>query len=264
MLKHHYWLRFLPYGITIIGLGIGAFYDYPIDHFLYDPNNLLGLFFERLILLPIVLILPITFYMLYRLHKQLWQLAAYGIACIYVVMDVAHYWLPLSTNFLWLLFVGVLVMVVLYRMLHHVPLSFWKRHARFLLFTTIVFLFSIVTTFVLKQFWGRVRYREMLDDISLFTPWYQANGWNSHQSFPSGHTSAMSVILCTLQIHKDQHRYQKASVLHCTLVFALIFLMMFTRMLVGAHFLSDVTMGFTITYTYYLLWRARFYREDFI
>lgn len=264
MLEKRMWLRILPYSITCIGLFIGAFYDYPIDQFLYDPNNLLGIFFERFVLVPIVMVLPISFFAFYRLHKQMWQLAAYVLSCTYVVMDIAHHWISLSTYFLWLLPVCVLFMIVLYLCLASVSLTFWKKHERFLTFTTVVFLFSILTTFVMKQFWGRVRFREMLDDVRQFTPWYQANGWNSHQSFPSGHTTAMSVILCTLQIHKDQNRYQKASVLHGCIVFLLIFLMMFCRMLVGAHFLSDVTMGLTITYTYYILWRARFYREDFI
>lgn len=263
MLQRH-WIRYIPYGIAAILLLIGSMFDLTINTILYDPHNLMGLFFERFVLFPIVMILPITCFAYYTLHRQRVALLCYMLCCGYVVLDMVHFWFPLSSVLLPSLCVALLFMLVLFLLLRLVPISFWRSHERFLLFTSLTFVSAIIITFVLKQCWGRVRFREMVPDTSLFTSWYLPQGINGHQSFPSGHTTAITVLLCTLEYHKAKGIRRQAGIVHYILVYSIILAMMVSRMIMGAHFLSDVTMGFCITYTCYLLYRIRFFREDFL
>lgn len=257
-------LRYIPYIVAGILFMIAALFDLEINTYLYAPQSVFGMFFERFILIPIIMVLPITCFAYYTLHQRRIVLLLYAGCCSYVILDLVHFWMPLSQVFIESLCASLLFMIVLFILLRQVPYSFWKQHERFLLFTSLVFVSAILTTFVWKQFWGRVRFREMYPDLSLFTPWYIPRGVTGHQSFPSGHTTAMSVLLCSLEYYKARGIKKRASVLQYLLVLLMILLMMLSRMIVGAHFLSDVTMGFTITYTYYLLYRKRFFREDFL
>lgn len=258
------WLRYIPYVVACILLLIASFFDLEINTYLYDPQNRVALFFERCILLPIIMILPITCFAYYRLHQRSSVLILYAGCCIYVVLDVLQYWMPLSKVLFPSLIASILCMSVLFLLLRQVPIHVWKTHERFLLYTSLVFVSAILTTFVCKQCWGRVRFREMYPDLSLFTKWYLPQGINGHYSFPSGHTCAISTLLCTLEYYKAKGIKKAAGGFHYLAVFLLILMMMASRMILGAHFLSDVTIGFTLTYTYYLLYRVRFFREDFL
>lgn len=258
------WLRYIPYGIAVLSLAVASLYDMPINRWLYDPQNLFGIFFERFILFPIIMVLPITCFAYYRLHNQRIALVGYALCCCYVVLDLMHFWMPLSQALLGGLAASLLFILLLSAVLRKVPIDFWKSHERFLLFMSLTFVTAILVTFGLKQCWGRVRFREMYPDISQFTSWYLPQGINGHHSFPSGHTTAISVLLCTLEYEKARGIKKQAGFGRYIGVYAIILLMMLSRMIMGAHFLSDVTMGFTITYTVYLLYRLRFFREDFL
>lgn len=258
------WLRYIPYGIAAFSLAVASFYDVPINLRLYDPQNLFGIFFERFALFPIIMVLPITCFAYYRLHKQRMALVCYGLCSCYVVLDLLHFWMPLSQALFKGLLASMVFMFLLYVVLRKVPITFWKNHERFLLFMSLTLVTAILVTFGLKQCWGRVRFREMYPDVSQFTSWYLPQGVNGHHSFPSGHTTAISVLLCTLEYDKARGIKKQAGIVHYIGVYTIIFMMMLSRMIMGAHFLSDVTMGFTITYTVYLLYRMRFFREDFL
>lgn len=254
-------LCYLPYGFVLLGLLIATFYDYPIDAYLYQPNNLFGLFFERFILIPLALSVPLCFFAFYRLYQEKRYYVCFVIACCYVLMDLLHVWIPLSQIGWFFIPLAIGFIVVLHVLCKQVAISYWKSKERFLWFWVAVFLSSLMITFTIKQLWGRVRYREMLDQIELFTPWFQSNGWNGHRSFPSGHTTTMSVILCVQYIYKEKEPARHVSLWTRIIIAFLILAMMLSRMIMGAHFLSDVLMGFAITYTMVQIWRRRFFYE---
>lgn len=97
----------------------------------------------------------------------------------------------------------------------------------------------------MKYLWGRVRFRDLLaaGSYDAFTPWYIINGINGNKSFPSGHTggAAMS-FLAMLLPYVSQKAYK-----HRQLCFYLPFFytctVAVTRLIMGAHYLSDVAMG---------------------
>lgn len=250
----------IPYGIVLVALLIASFFDYEITAALYMPEQIFGIIFERFVLIPVAMILPITCYMLYRVHKSYGYLLAFILANSYIVFDVLHYWMNIEQNF-YVFFCGcVLWCLCVFVILQRFSLTFWMKHKRFLLFTSMVFISAFLTTTLLKQGWGRIRYREMLDDVSQFTPWWHPNGLTYHRSFPSGHVTTISVVLCWLEYHHAMHSQKQTAFIAWVIVWSLIILMMISRMMRGAHFLSDVSVGFIITYTYYLIYKQRFFR----
>lgn len=85
----------------------------------------------------------------------------------------------------------------------------------------------------------------MAGDTSLFTPWYKPNFFSGHHSFPSGHTvNASSLGLLPLFYSKNFcKRFSHAKKITYIAVIAWSVFMAFTRLLAGAHFLSDVLCG---------------------
>ncbi len=104
---------------------------------------------------------------------------------------------------------------------------------------------------IMKFLWGRVRFRDLLKagSYDAFTSWYHPNGVNGNKSFPSGHTAgaAMSYLMMLLPFVSPKWDKNKAwcfiiPLLHTGVV-------AYTRLVMGAHYLSDVIMGGIIGFT---------------
>ncbi len=111
---------------------------------------------------------------------------------------------------------------------------------------------------VFKMLWGRIRMRQLISefgDVSLFTPWYKLDPFSGYRSFPSGHTSnAVSLALLPLLFGKSIEKkfpYAKKATYIAVAVWSAF--MAFTRILVGAHFLSDVLCGAAIAFVCVIL-----------
>lgn len=154
-----------------------------------------------------------------------------------------------------LLACAALLTVVLFFLVGRIPserLDSYRKGAIAALFALILLLLSVE---VLKNIFGRVRFREMTEPFSEFTRWYIVNGPTSHKSFPSGHTANAAAVLClTLTAQKKRTRQilWAFGVLY-TLVMA------FSRIIAGAHFASDVLAGGLIGIGCVLLSRKLFH-----
>lgn len=133
---------------------------------------------------------------------------------------------------------------------------------------------SSLTVEYLKHPFGRPRFRAMnyANDFSYYTRWYVLNGqpdkeWmketfsstDACKSFPSGHTQSAAMAFCIVML-KDAFGItskKKAALLWCsaTLWTGLVAL---SRIMVGAHFFSDVLVGGTIGFISVMLAREIF------
>lgn len=115
-----------------------------------------------------------------------------------------------------------------------------------------------------KNLVQRTRFYEMLtvyDDpgFTMFTPWYQKGCGGS--SFPSGHTASggamfLSLLLCdTLDCCKNKER------LFFLLSWGYIWLLGFSRLIMGKHFLSDIAVGALLGFLFALAARELFVRR---
>lgn len=147
----------------------------------------------------------------------------------------------------------------------------------------------IIGTTVVKSIFHRPRYRlAVYGEISPFFAWWErcgnyedlmakvADKYNlslevakeEFKSFPSGHTSVCSLgMLFVIMLPFITGKELKHQIIYFYVALAYALFVAFTRMLVGAHYLSDVGMGGLITtvclYGYYevILHEPRIYQE---
>jgi len=100
----------------------------------------------------------------------------------------------------------------------------------------------------IKNLWGRMRYFGMveLNDFSGFSPWYIRQTMaesDMYKSFPSGHSMNASLIaLCSLLplLFVNLKKYHNQIILG---IIAWMFLVTSSRIIDGAHFISDISTG---------------------
>ena len=123
--------------------------------------------------------------------------------------------------------------------------------------------FFYIVVNIIKGPVGRMRYRAMnyIGDFSGYTPWYVissaketygdvalSSDW--FKSFPSGHTVSAGCCYVLLAIPDlfEKYNNKKSRVLFYIITVLYTGLVGFYRIRVGAHFMSDVTVGGTLAY----------------
>ncbi|MHA1940798.1 MAG: phosphatase PAP2 family protein [Candidatus Hodarchaeales archaeon] len=122
-------------------------------------------------------------------------------------------------------------------------------------FSRVTLILGIINSFLLVQSlklaWGRVRFRDLNPDHSNFTPWIFPRGFNGNRSFPSGHTAMGWMVLpLLLLIPNDKPKYRKIAEF-CIVSWGLF--VAFGRIVIGAHYASDVLFSTGFAITIYLL-----------
>lgn len=108
---------------------------------------------------------------------------------------------------------------------------------------------------VTKYLWGRVRFRELDAAFSQFTPWYLPQGITGFDSFPSGHAATGFMLLSLLILLNNKKQWIKSLTLIVIISWGI--LLSTSRVVIGAHFASDVLFGsFFIILTYLILRRT--------
>lgn len=248
-------IKGIPYGIITILLIVASFYDYRIN--VQMANRLAGfdIFIERFAILPLIILIIACFYLYFiRTKNYLFLLFAF-IACIYAGFDTMGYWFNGIHMYIASFGLALGLGVSIYLIVAHIPATKQQQVAYWLMYFTMVLLISMLVTTILKNIWGRVRFRDG-NGIESFTPWYLPQGYNGNRSFPSGHTTAWTSILCFLHVYPQR----KASWYTIMIIIGLLILMPLTRMSCGAHYLSDTLVGFGITYSIYL-WITSIYQK---
>lgn len=116
----------------------------------------------------------------------------------------------------------------------------------------LYFILVLVVMNTLKTMWGRMRFREMTDPAAEFTRWYQICGRgsfdNAYASFPSGHSMNSAGVILTLllpgmipALQGKKKMLRIGTYVWCIVVGA-------SRVFMGAHFASDVTVGILLSF----------------
>jgi len=112
----------------------------------------------------------------------------------------------------------------------------------------LIVLAELIAVQVLKLAWGRMRFREMHGDYSGFTSWFIpqgiSGGGDGFKSFPSGHSADGWAMLVWMLLVPFK-RVWRAGMLALAVAWGLC--TSYSRIVEGAHFASDVTMGAFIT-----------------
>lgn len=147
-----------------------------------------------------------------------------------------------------------------------IPAQNRSKALRYAAVALLYFVLVIIIMNSLKMAWGRMRFREMTDPIAEFTPWYQIvfrGGFdNIYASFPSGHSmNSAGVILLMLLEPMIPALKGKEKILH-TIVYIWCAVVGISRVFMGAHFASDVTVGILLSLTIFEALRAILYRQN--
>lgn len=124
--------------------------------------------------------------------------------------------------------------------------------------TVLAAFLTLVIIWAFKLTWGRVRFRQLDGDLTRYTPWYLPRGYNGYFSFPSGHTANATVIFSLtyyLKFLPERLSWLKPVIYAALGVW--IAAVAFSRVCVGAHYLSDVLFGMAITFVIVYFSRPR-------
>ncbi|MFM1536319.1 phosphatase PAP2 family protein [Helcococcus ovis] len=247
-------LSFLILGF--IGILIGSFYDLQINKLLYARGNLYPETLKFLGEFPMIIIMTTSSliylnYSRFKVNKLAYILMLLFFICFPIV---SAYGIPRYFNnkqillsiFIYIFYVSS--SIVLFKL---IKIEDKEKLVKFAIFTAI----SIFTIFIIfdfmKNIWGRHRFFDMYQkgDFSTFTNWWILNGKPSSdlfKSFPSGHTSAAASSLILIYIPKvfDVNRKYKKFFIIFPIAWSI--LVGVSRIFDGAHFLTDISMGYII------------------
>ncbi|TFG15932.1 MAG: phosphatase PAP2 family protein [Promethearchaeota archaeon] len=112
---------------------------------------------------------------------------------------------------------------------------------------------------LVKIFWGRVRFRDLLVGYSNFSPWFIPQGITGNASFPSGHAAMGWMFLPLLVVVRKRHWKDPIKLLTIILVFGWGIFVGLSRIVVGAHYASDVLFSTGVAAITTLLLYHRFF-----
>ena len=273
---------FIIMGILLIGFVLGSFFDLQIDQALFQKNNGFGLVMASFGVYPCYMGMSLvggallwTTYKRNDLHI-IWRIMGYGLSALAIVLSV---WLcgrelpspngyndpklaPLSYAICAVVFSGCFVGGFFVSKKRD-PKQLWP----ILIVMAFVFIMALIPAgYLIKLVIHRPRYRYAVrGELTAFYNWWQmfpeyknyissaehpvfVEGYEitkeEFKSFPSGHSGAGMVLVMVLPYLSNFFPKLKGKE---TLLFygGALFgaLMMFSRLLVGAHYLTDTCMG---------------------
>lgn len=248
--------------VCVALLGVFTFTDLAFSMALFS-KNLFGRFFEVVGELPFAFFSVFAFALLFKFRTRISKSAGivtgivFGLlAALFSVMGGFMTWNYLHENienapqFIAVIFAAALLAGA-YLLARRVPKEKSREAITFAIIVIIYFVAVIVIMNLLKTIWSRMRIREMTDPITQFTRWYiitdHAGFDNAMASFPSGHAmnAAGTILLCLLPSFL-QGLSGKVTLMKI-IAYVWMVLIGISRVIMGAHFASDVVVGIMLS-----------------
>lgn len=239
------------YILTAAALIAAVFADLKIDILLNSPENAFAVWFYNTGEIPCRLICPVAgTALLYCCNNRF---ARFVGACISIgggayfgYYFAKHFFVEENNLAFGIVYgVGFSLVLILAAKFIKIPEHLKRPIAVLAIAGIAVMAVQLLAVEGMKYLWGRVRFRDLLaaGSYDAFTPWYVINGINGNKSFPSGHTAGAAMsFLAMLLPYISKKAYE-----HRQLCFVLPFIytcvVAVTRLVMGAHYLSDVAMG---------------------
>lgn len=261
MLKKYKTEIIVFYALAVVALTVSSFFDLKIDIALNNPSNPFAVWLYRTGEFPSRLICPVAGAVIMfctgkRFGKISGALLCLGGSAYMGYYISKHFFVDeYKTPFGILWGVGFGVTLLYFGSYIKIPKQLKAPLLAAAVIGVAVMAVQLITVDVMKTLWGRVRFRDLFPERNYdsFTAWYVINGKTGNKSFPSGHTAGagMSYLMMFLPfIHK---KWTKRRALCFWLPFVYSSAVAFTRLVMGAHYLSDVTVGGVIAFTCVLL-----------
>lgn len=254
--------KYMPYTIgfylaAVVTLITASFVDLKLDIAVNNPTDPFSLWFEATGEMPCRLIGVIAGVLIYYIgEKKIVKLLGFLInmgCATYLGYHIASYFFKEENNVLFGIVFGIGIGIVAQYLGQFITISEEMKKGLFILSVTgvIVMFVQLGCIEVVKTVWGRVRFRDLLavGSYDAFSQWYVPKGITGHRSFPSGHTAgaAMSYLMMLLPYVSEKWKKRRALCFIIPLIYTSI--VAYTRLVMGAHYLSDVAMGGVIGFT---------------
>lgn len=269
-------LLVLFYCTCAVLLVIGTLWDEQISKALYAPDSLFGEFFKRIGEFPPYITIPLfgtAFF--YGIPEKLGKAPAVFWRIFFTVITLAgfvfmttkfgDYWLPKSDYRIAVEAVIAVIFCALSLFFgKHIPKKHLKALKKFSVFGVLAFAVAALGVDLLKTPWGRMRPRDMLanGDFSSFSPWYLPQGDTGEKSFPSGHANQAALLFILTALGDAFGSLKKYEIRFFITSWVFTFLVSLSRLIVGAHFLSDVTAAAVITVSAVYILRVIIFKKE--
>lgn len=255
--------------LLCIALLVGSFYDYQISLFLYNPDSIVAILLAGYGQLPAMLCASVgglLFILSVDTHKKLkkygiylWAVLLHFYAIMGISIDPILYIkkMPLSLSVCIAICIVIVVDILIYRLTRYTSITLLKKAA--IVLVTTMFL-EIIIINIIKLPWARPRMRLLAEQSqAIYQPWWVIGCKSKDyfmslgvlaeefKSFPSGHAgNAACAMLLGILPYISIKLKGKENILFFMGVL-ITFVVAFSRIVMGAHFLSDVTFGIGIT-----------------
>lgn len=239
------------YVLCVAALVAAAFVDLKLDILLNSPENAFAVWFYNTGEIPCRLICPIAgAALLYCCNSKFAKFAG---ACIsvgggaYFGYYFAEHFFVQDNQLIYGIVYGIgfsLVLIFIGRFIN-IPQNLKKPIAALAIAGIAVMAAQLCAVEIMKYLWGRVRFRDLLaaGSYESFTPWYIINGINGNKSFPSGHTGGAAMSFLAMLLPYISRKAYKHRQICFFIPFIYTCTVAVTRLIMGAHYLSDVAMG---------------------
>lgn len=271
-------------GLLCILMVIGSFFDFQISTQLFNMDSLFGMLLASYGQLPAMLCVSVAGMLLIKISKGQKKIVVilsylFGIlfnifAIMGITMDPMLYIPHMS------IVLSVMIAVIIVGVIDFIMWKLTQNANReqvkkvIILFLGVMFL-EIIIINVIKIPWGRPRMRMITAQNQVFQPWWViGSSMKDHlmslgiaaeefKSFPSGHSAnaACAMMLGVLPVICQRLKGKENLLSFIGIMLTLT--VAFSRIIMGAHFLTDVTVGMSVTFLIEiifvnLLWK----RED--
>lgn len=249
---------FIFLGVTATLLIFFSFFDLSISMTIFNIESKFGIFFAAFGEWPysIIAVFSTSALLVTRDKTIKWKnimgIIVYGLIGLLftamVAMMPGRYISALPTALMWIIALGI------YAASLFVCTKIAQTHSVNLRQAAVISIFTIVAATVsiniIKQFWGRPRMRIMTNPTNEFTPWFIPQGIaasDEYKSFPSGHSANSATIICITLLPMFVDRLKNNKTVLYIIAAAWTLTVMISRVIMGAHFSTDVIMGTAIS-----------------
>ncbi len=142
------------------------------------------------------------------------------------------------------------------------PVKIWKlqisdlTHSFSKIVVGMAFFGYFICIQLVKIFWGRIRFRDLDSVHSNFTNWYIPNGITGHESFPSGHAAMVWMLLPLIILLPKKNKIAKNFTVGVITAWGIA--VPLSRLVIGAHYASDVLFGSFIMIISFLVFAEKY------
>ncbi len=257
MIKKYKGYIIIFYLLTVAALVAACFVDLRLDIALNNPESLFSRWFEMSGEMPCRLIGTVAgtliFYIAEKSALKLLGAVINMGSSAYLGYHIASYFFKpdIKIGFGVIFGIGIGLTALYLGKFIHISEEM-KKPLLILSFAGVIVMFvQLGSIEIIKMLWGRVRFRDLLKmpNYDGFTQWYHPNGYNGNRSFPSGHTAGAAMSYLMMLLPFAYEKWEKKKIICFALPLVYTSIVAYTRLVMGAHYLSDVAMGGAIGFT---------------